>query len=176
MRQGRRGRRGRVYWAAGLGLGLIACLTGCLMGGWWSDATVATLVIGEVANTGATGEILLSVRDMPAGGLASIAVVIGGMTYDDERISSVTIEGLDGFTVLASEFDDATGRAGFLLAHPSGGLVDGDFARLTFDTTSSASVRTDFDFDEAQITLGDDNNETIPFELEFLFDQGDLKT
>jgi hypothetical protein len=147
--------RGRVQvlllavLATGLVLGLSAC-----MGNWLGTSTKATLIIGDpVVVSAGKGQLILSVADMPQEGMASLAVDAGGMTYVMAKISNIVVTGINGFTVLARDFDSGNGR--FVIANPTSGTVTGPVAKLEFDVTGSVT-KTDFVFFPANITLGSD--------------------
>ena len=90
--------------AAGLllamvGIGLTAC-----MGGWFNPQVVATLIIGNPVAKGGGYEVLISVANMPDGGLAGIQFGTAGneaLTLTDVNIASVVASGKNGFTVTA---------------------------------------------------------------------------
>ena len=81
-------------------IGITACMN------WFAGAPEPTLLLSPVVINGDRGEILLSVKNMPDGGLASLAVVLGGIEYGTSgKISNVSVEALAGFVVLAEQFD-----------------------------------------------------------------------
>jgi len=90
-------------------------------------------------------------------------------------VSNVAVEGVNGFEVLASNLQGSGG--GFVVCHPSSGLEEGAFARLTFrvwrDVTSA-----DCSFDAGCIELGDARDNPIQFELtdEFAYYQPTRRT
>ena len=120
------------------------------------------MIVGPLTISSNRGEIVLSVANMPNGGLASVAVEFGGLAYDVDRISNVRIEALSGFKVATSSVED--GEAAFLLCNPCAGLRMGEFVRLTFDTTGDV-ILNDFAFRKMDIELGDDLYDTIAFRL-----------
>ena len=119
-----------------------------------------SLIIGDPVVAGGTGTVLISVTGMPQGGMASMAVDVGGMTYTIGKISSITIAPLSGFTVLASEFNDATGKGRFVIANANGGVVAGAVASLTFTVTGSIASG-DLTFDKTHISLASATNTMI---------------
>ena len=137
-------------------IGITACMN-------MTGVTGPTLLLSPVTIIGDRGEILLSVKNMPDGGLASLAVVLGGIAYDDTKISNVSVEALAGFMVLAEQFDVDDG--GFLVAHSCAGLHDGAFAKIVFTATGNP-VLADFVFEPTDITMGDDSNNAIAFEIQ----------
>lgn len=141
-----------------LALGLTAC-----MGGWFTPQLRATLIVGDPVAKGGKFEVIISVTNMPDGGLASIAVDADGMTYDNAKISNIGATGLNGFTVTASEFNDATGKGRFVIANPATGVEGGTILKLTFDANAavtSADIGSSR-FTKSKITLGSDLNTLI---------------
>jgi hypothetical protein len=146
--------------AIAIGVGITACMN------WFTGAPEPTLLLGPVVIIGNQGEILLSVNNMPDGGLASLAIVLGGITYDAAKISNVSVEPLVGFVVLAEQF--AAGIGGFLIAHSVAGLHDGAFAKITFKAANNPTLA-DFVFTKADMSMGDDSNNAIAFVLQDAF-------
>jgi len=146
--------------AIAVAFGITACMN------WFTGAPEPTLLLGPVVIIGDQGEILLSVKNMPDGGLASLAIVLGGITYDVAKISNVSVEPLAGFTVLAEQL--IAGVGGFMVAHSCAGLQDGAFAKITFKARNDPSLA-DFVFTKADISMGDDSNNAIAFVLQDAF-------
>lgn len=144
-----------------LAIGMTACMN------WFTGVPEPTLLISPVSIIGDRGEILLSVKNMPDGGLASLAVVLGGITYDISKISNVAIEPLAGFTLLAGQF--IAGVGGFMVAHSCAGLHDGAFAKITFKATNNPTLA-DFVFTKPDMSMGDDSNNAIAFVLQDAFE------
>jgi len=119
-----------------------------------------SLIIGDPVVAGGTGTVLISVTGMPQGGMASMAVDVSGMTYNTSKISNVTIAGLSGFTVLASEFNDTTGKGRFVIANANSGVVAGAVAELKFSAAGSVDA-SDITFHKSKISLGNANNTSI---------------
>ena len=141
-------------------LGITACMH------WFAAAPVPTLIIGPVTLLGGgnRGEILLSVTDMPGGGLASMAAnVLTGIVYDPLKVANISVVGLAGFEVLAQQF--IAGVGGFLVAHAVTGLPAGDFVKLVFDVTDPSVTLADFTFNQASIDLGDDSNQDVAYQI-----------
>lgn len=165
MANNKRGGRGviavRTRWAvlSLLAVGLIFALTAC-MGQWFTQEQIATLIIGDPVAAGGKWEVLISVANMPDGGLASMAVYIDGMEYTVPLISNIVVTGLNGFTVLASEFNDATGKGRFVIANPATGSTGGTVLKLTFDATG-VLTSADIAFDKIHTDLGSHFNTLI---------------
>jgi hypothetical protein len=150
--------RGRIQIAllAVLATGLVLGLSAC-MGNWLGTPTKATLIIGDPVLSTGKGQVILSVADMPQDGLASLAVKVDGVTYVTTKVSHVVVTGINGFTVLASQFDDATGKGEFLIVNPTSGTVTGPVAKLEFDVTGTVTGAP-FGFDKPKIELGSSLN------------------
>lgn len=142
-----------------LAMGLVVTLTACT-GHWFTWEQRTTLIIGQPAVTGNHGEVLISVTAMPQEGMASMAVKPDGMTYKQAKITNVSVEGLNGFMVLTSGFDDTTGKGRFVIANPNAGSVGGTVAKLTFDVNGSL-VAGELAFDKNHIDLGSHLNTLI---------------
>lgn len=149
--------KARLELVGVLAVGLALAMSGC-MGQWFRPRP--TLIIGDPVISGGTGTVLISVANMPEGGLASIAVGPDGMAYDQAKIKDITITGKSGFVVLASEFDDATGKGRFVLANPAGGCKGGVIAQLDFVAQENVTSA-DFAFAEEHIDLGSAANRLI---------------
>jgi len=119
-----------------LTLGLILGLTAC-MGGWFTPKQEATLIIGKPVVSGNRGEVVISVANMPQQGLASIAIDDKGITFDDIEASSIVATGLNGFTVLASDFTTTTDKGRLVAANPTSGSVGGTIIKIIFEVTGA---------------------------------------
>jgi hypothetical protein len=136
--------------------GIIAC------SGFWKTAPkLGTLVIGPVVMSGTDGYVLVSVTDMPSGGLAAIqfgtvgdeAIVLSGIDP-----SSIAIEGRSGFVVLAKDFATPPDKGTLLAANASTGVTAGEILRLTFKATGSNPA---FTVTKSKVTLVSDANVVI---------------
>ena len=129
MGQRRRTTRKHVP-AAGFMILLACALAGCF-GPWFASVPVPKLYLGEPNIENGQGTVLVSVASIPNGGLAAIQVDPGGLLYDEEKLSNLVVEGLNGFAVLIQQFAD--GEGGFILMNTSG-VESGLILRLTFET------------------------------------------
>ncbi len=112
-------------------LGLAAC-----DGIFETSAELPTLYVGDVQARGTDGSVLVSVVGMPAGGLAAIQfgeVCAAAIALSGIDPASVEVEGVNGFVVLAREFDTAGGAV--IAANGADGVVGGDILRFTFTVT-----------------------------------------
>jgi len=142
-----------------LTVGLLLALSAC-MGQWFTQEQKAYVVIGAPVVTGGRGEVVISVANMPQEGMASMEVNVDGMTYNNAKITNIVLAGLNGFTVLASEFDDTNGKGRFVIANANAGSVGGTVAKLTFDVAGNIGAG-DVTFHEPHIELGSHLNTTI---------------
>jgi hypothetical protein len=114
----------------GLGFAVMLLLVGCISSWLVRDAT-PTLYLEEPVLDGGRGHLSISVTNMPDAGLAAIMVGPEGLLYDEEKVSGIAIEELNGFTIAVSQF--ANGEGGFILVNTSSALESGPILRLTFD-------------------------------------------
>ncbi len=128
---------GRRVLAALLMLLLIAALSGCIES-WFQRQAHPTLYLGKPVVVGTQGEVSILVEDMPDGGLSGIQVDLGGMTYNQEKISNIQVVGDNSFIVLDRSFAD--GKGSFMLIDISGGVENGKI--LTFRFTITGNVKT----------------------------------
>ena len=145
----------RLIVVAMLALGLILGLTAC-MGGWFTHQQNATLIIGQPAISGNRGEVLISVANMPNQGLASIAIDAQGIATANIDPTSVQVEGLNGFTLLASEF---VGTHGCLAAaNSTSGSAGGTILKISFEVTAANPTLT---LDKTKVSIGSALNTLI---------------
>ena len=147
--------RKRAIFVAPLLLGVGLLLTACSSG-----ITTSSLIFSHtsLAQTG-YGTLTLGVTSMPDGGLASIEVKNGGMTFDPKLFIVTGIKGLHGFTVLASVIDNSAGKVSFAAVNPSGGATGGAIVQFSLAQkgTGSSTVK----IDASKLVLGDGNNNAI---------------
>jgi len=137
--------------AAGLMILSVLILAGCF-GPWFGGMPFSKLFVGEPVIADGQGSVLVSVANMPNGGLAAIQVDLGGLVYDEEKLSNLAVEGLNGFAVLIQQF--AGGEGGFILTNASG-FESGPILRLTFEANGNVRYG-DIQLLAAPITLVDD--------------------
>jgi hypothetical protein len=142
--------------ALGLTLGLAACT-----GFWQTAVQVPKLIVGPVMVTGTEGYVLVSVADMPDGGIASILFgTIGneGIQYTNIDGATIAVEGKNGFTVLSPDFTTTPGKGVLIAVNAPTGIVGGEVLRFTFTVTGANPT---FDVIEAEVTMADDDNHWI---------------
>lgn len=118
-----------------VGVAIAAGLAAC-SGPFGTPARLPALYVGAVEVQGNGGYVLVSVVDMPAGGIAAIQLGEVGnkaIAYGDIDPASVAVEGKNGFVVLAEAFDAAGGAV--IAASGVDGVMDGGILRFTFTVT-----------------------------------------
>lgn len=145
-----------------LGVGLILVLSAC-MGHWFTPKQVATLIIGNPQVFGLKGEVIISVANMPQGGLASIAIDNLGITYNNLSIdpTSISATGLSGFRVLAQDFTTTPGKGRLVAANAPAGVGSGTILKITFRVTGPGATLGILPADKGKVTLGSDLNTLI---------------
>jgi hypothetical protein len=150
----------RLYITVGLLSALLCGIVAC--SGFWNTAPqLGTLVVGPVVVTGIDGYVLVSVTDMPSGGLAAIQFGTVGdeaITLSSIDPSSVAIDGKSGFIVLAKDFATNPGKGALLAAIASTGVTAGEVLRFTFKITGPNPV---FTVTKSKVTLASDSNVII---------------
>jgi hypothetical protein len=121
-----------------MGTAILVGLAAC-SGLFGTSAGLPTLYVGGVEVRGHEGCVLVSVVDMPAGGLAAIQLgEVGGwaIALGDIDPASVCVLGKNGFVVLAEAFDAAGGAV--IAATGRDGVMGGGILRFTFTVTGDA--------------------------------------
>jgi len=150
------GARTRLVVLGLLSVGLILALTAC-MGQWFTQEQKAYVVIGTPVVTGSHGEIIISVVNMPSEGAASIAIDEAGITYTNITGTSVNVEGLNGFTVLAQDFTTTAGKGSLAAANANAGITGSPILKITFETTGNPT----FTVTKAKVSIGSHLNTLI---------------
>ncbi len=154
------GRRVRLRLLSLLVVGLAVGLHACT-GNWFGTAEGPTLIIGKPVVAGEKGEVMISVANMPSGGLASIAIDDLGITYTNISPVSVQATGQNGFTVLAQDFTTTPGKGRLVAANPTSGSVGGTVLKITFTPSGGAPTFTIQSGDKGKVTLGSELNTLI---------------
>jgi len=153
-------RRARWVTLGAVALGLAFGLAGCT-GFWQTAVQLPKLIVGPVMVTGTEGYVLISVIDMPDGGLASIQFgTVGNEAIDHSDIDETTIVsvGKNGFVVLAEAYT-AT-KATLLAVNGTTGILGGEILRFTFTVTGANPTFT-VDKTNVELKLADDANTFI---------------
>jgi len=152
----------RVRWAilCALGVGLALGLTACT--GFWNTAVqLPKLIVGPVVVTGTEGYVLISVADMPDGGIASIQFGTVGdeaITFTGIDETSIVSEGKNGFVVPAEDYATNPGKGSLIATNCPTGVLGGEILKVTFTVTGGNPT---FVVDETKVTMADDSNEWI---------------
>jgi len=127
-------------------------------GFWKTPVQLGKLVVGGVNVTGSQGTVLVSVADMPGGGLGAIQFgEVGGEAISFTNIDpvSIQVEGKNGLVVLAQTFGSGSGA---LIAAGCDGVVGGEILKFTFTVTGPNPT---FIVTKVKLTLASDANARI---------------
>ena len=154
----------RARWAAlgAVGLGFAVGLAGCI-GFWQTAAQPPTLIVGPVMVTGTEGYVVVSVADMPDGGLASIQFgsIPGNeaITFVDIDGATIVAEGKNGFVVPAEDYTTTPDKGVLIAVNGTTGILGGEILRFTFAVTPGGNPT--FTVDKAKVTMADETNTFI---------------
>ena len=143
---------------------LILCASLVLLAGcatcWEFFQVHPMLIVGaSVPNGNGTWVVLISVSNMPAGGLSGIAIGPGGLTFSgDVDLASVEIEGTNGFIVTSLDLLDPLPSGCLTVLNPYTGVEAGTILRITFNATGPSPTVT---VDDLAVTLLSDLNTFI---------------
>jgi hypothetical protein len=140
---------GLLFLAAGA-LGLLGCAH------LWQPPR-PTVIFGPPVIEGDRGKIVVSVSNIPQDGLGAIAVEFGGLTYPADKMEGFSLEGLNGFEVLAWEF--AGGQGGFVAASTAG-LESGSVVAISFKAKEKVDA-SEIVIDKAKVSLASARNTLI---------------
>ena len=136
-------------------LALAGTLTACF-GHWFTPPQLAVLIVGPPVAQGGRYEVILSVADMPDGGVAGIqlgTVALPAIEFTNVDVATITAEGASGFRVTAQDYTAGPPIAGCLVAAYGGApIVSGPVLRLSFEATGVPTVT----LDETRIRLTND--------------------
>jgi hypothetical protein len=132
---------GSILLLVALALTLAACI-----GQWFTPPQSAVLIVGPPVAKGGRYEVLISVADLPDGGVAGIQFGAAGqpaITFTNVDVATVVAEGLSGFRVTAQQF---TGGESYLLAvYGAAPIESGAVLKLSFEATWNPTVTLDED-------------------------------
>jgi len=137
-------------------VGLMLTLTACF-GHWFTPPQVAVLIVGPPVQVGGRYEVLISVADMPDGGVAGIqlgTVAQRAIAFSNNvDIGTITAEGQSGFKVTAQTYAAGPPVEGCLIAVYGGApIVSGPVLKLSFEATGVPAVT----LDDTRIRLTND--------------------
>ena len=137
-------------------LALALALTSC-MGQWFTPLLTGKLIAGPPVRVGAQYEVLISVADMPDGGVAGIQLGTDtepAITFTNNVDGlTITAEGLSGFRVTAQSYTAGPPVEGCLIAVYGGAPIEsGPVVKLSFEATGLPEVT----LIEARVVLAND--------------------
>ena len=144
-------RLGSVLLLVAVTLTLTACF-----GHWFTPPQLATLIVGPVVGINGRYEVLISVADMPDGGVAGIqlgTVALPAIAFANVDVATIVAEGLSGFRVTAVDYTAGPPARGCLVAVYGGTPIEsGPVLKLTFDAAGAPAVT----LDDTRIWLAND--------------------
>lgn len=133
------GARSRLLGLALLAVLLALGITAC-MGGWFTPQLRVTLIIGDPVAKGGKVEVLISVANMPDGGLAGIQFGTVGseaLTFANVNMATVAATGLNGFLVTTKDFTTTPNKGSLIAVNAATGIEGGTILKLTFEATGA---------------------------------------
>ncbi|MFC2108707.1 hypothetical protein ACFLS5_04510 [Candidatus Bipolaricaulota bacterium] len=135
----------------------LATLSACT-GFFRTNLPIPTIVIGRAVNQGGRWEVRISVANMPAGGLAGIAIKGDALATAEIDRSTLEAVGLNGFEVLFSDFVAPAPEGALCASNHRTAVEDGEILVLTFQATGAAPT---IAIDGAKVELGSNANTLI---------------
>ena len=136
-------------------LGLAVTLTACF-GQWFTPPLTGKLIVGAPVLVGGRYEVLISVADMPDGGVAGIQLGTDtqlAITFTNVDATTIIAEGLSGFRVTAQSYAAGPPVEGCLVAVYGGTPIEGGLVlKLSFEATGVPEVA----LIEARVVLAND--------------------
>lgn len=133
----------RWLGVAALAAILVGVLVAC-SGHWFTPPQLGRLIVGPPVPKGGRYEVLISVADIPNGGLAGIqlgTVVLPAIAFHNVDASTIVAKGLSGFRVAAQGY---SAGGGYLIAVYDGVAIEsGQLLRLSFEATGNPTVTVD---------------------------------
>ncbi len=142
-------------------MGAVAASLSACVADWSGAPPAATLVVGKPRVTAERGGVLIYVTSMPGEGLAAISIGDLGLTFSDIVPASIEAIGVNGFTVLASDFSTTLGKGRLVAVNPSCGIAGGTAIRITFETCGEAPLLVILAEDKPKVVLGSAQNTRI---------------
>ena len=131
---------------------LVLVLSSCF-GHWLTPPPIAKLVVGPPVGVGGRYEVLISVVDMPDGGVAGIqlgTLAQPGIALTNVDVATIVAEGLSGFRVTAQGYTAGDPVKGCLVAVYGGAPIEsGPVLKLSFEATEDPAVT----LDEIRVSL-----------------------
>ena len=128
--------RARFIGLSVLALAAAIALAGC-MGHWFTPKQQARLIVGEAVATSGKWEVLISVANMPDGGLCAVQVDPDGIALVQIDPSTVLATGLNGFLVIDDNYTDPPPKGYLVAVNAATGNEAGPILKFTFDATGA---------------------------------------
>ena len=145
-------------WATALLAGALLLALSACTGLFHTNLPMPTIVVGRAVQQGGAWEVRISVANMPAGGLAGIAIKGDGLATAEIDRSTLEAVGLNGFEVLFSDFVAPAPEGALCASKLRTGVETGEILVLRFQATGTAPS---IAIDGAKIELGTDADTLI---------------
>jgi hypothetical protein len=129
-------RRTRFIALSLLVFAVVLTLSGC-MGHWFTPEPQAMLIVGQAVVSGGKWEVIVSVVNMPDGGLAGIEIDDGGITLIQIDASTVSATGLNGFVLITEDYTDPAPAGCLIATNAATGNESGSILKFSFDSTGA---------------------------------------
>ncbi|MFC2108425.1 hypothetical protein ACFLS5_03085 [Candidatus Bipolaricaulota bacterium] len=127
-------------------MSLALVLTSCF-GHWFTPPMIAKLIVSDPIRVGGKYEVLISVTDMPDGGIAGIQLgtqAQPAITFTNVDVATITTEGLNGFQVTSQTYTAGPPATGCLIAvNGAASIESGTVLKLSFEVTGDPTVTLD---------------------------------
>lgn len=135
-------RVGSIALLIAVALSLAACF-----GHWFTPPQIGKLIVGPPVPKDGQYEVLISVADMPDGGVAGVqlgSIAQPAIEFTNVDVATIAVEGLSGFRVGAQSYTAGPPVEGSLIAVYGGvALESGQVLKLTFEATGDPTVTLD---------------------------------
>ncbi len=125
---------------------LVLVLTSCF-GNWFTAPTIAKLIVSDPVSVGGRYEVMISVTDMPSGGVAGIQFgteTDPAIAFTNVDVSTITADGLSGFEVPSQKYTAGDPAQGCLMAvNGAASIESGPVLKLSFEATGDPTVTVD---------------------------------
>ena len=132
-------RFGSILLLVALSLILTACF-----GHWFTPPQTGKLIVGPPVRIATHYEVLISVADMPDGGVAGVqlgTVALPAIEFANVNAATIVAEGSSGFEITAQGYSAAPPVEGYLVAVYSGApIVAGPILKLSFEAMGVPTV------------------------------------
>ena len=132
-------------------VGLAVTLTACF-GHWFTPLQIGKLIVGPPVAKGGRYEVLISVADMPDGGVAGIQLgttIQPAIEFTNVDVATIAAEGLSGFRVTAQSYAGSPAQGCLVAVYGGAPIESGQVLKLSFEATGDPLVT----LDETRINL-----------------------